>query len=430
MSISSLTDIAAIFRSRISRRSMLAGAGWFAVGTAGCETQREMKTAFQVAGPSMAPTLWGPSVQFSCAACKVPIRVDAEHWKTVRQRVAAVRERGASPPRCWHCGTPVDGDSIAQPTRIEPDVVTVVSPSLARMQQRLDTGDKPLVLLKHEDGIHVKRILAGPGQVVTADESGRLLVDAAPVALSDSPRLPIDIDEQRTGDIPSRWICVDDAWQRDQEGIWSGASLGTKSKSGLVWLVYQHRNVYRGNVVSRVLDDCPANLGIDRRLHPVDDIGLAISIQPQAGVDVGKNQSRSDRRVHVISWTEQGPRVVSQTLPEQPSKIGSLIEVGPTSFRKGSELDASGLNSEGIPELSSKSPIAVGLDPRSVANARDLCLWRSIVWRAPQLSRWELGTDEWFAAGDNVPVSVDSRSWGPIRANQIVGVCEPLTQES
>lgn len=39
------------------------------------------------------------------------------------------------------------------------------------------------------------------------------------------------------------------------------------------------------------------------------------------------------------------------------------------------------------------------------------------VWTAPQ----PLGADECFVLGDNVPVSVDSRHWGPIDRRQIIG---------
>lgn len=35
---------------------------------------------------------------------------------------------------------------------------------------------------------------------------------------------------------------------------------------------------------------------------------------------------------------------------------------------------------------------------------------------------WQLGKDEYFVLGDNSPVSIDSRTWGPIPERLIVGV--------
>lgn len=393
------------------------------MSVAGCETRRETYASYQVAGPSMAPTLWGPSVQFSCNACEVRIRVDAEHWRSIQSRMATSGKPTRSAPRCWHCGTLVDLESASSLTRINPDVVTVVATPARQIQSRLDKGEKPLVVVKREGSMHIKRLLAGPGQIVTADSDGRMFVDGDAIAISDSPRLPIDLDDNRLGEIASRWSSPSGTWRRDQRGIWSGADDNADPDRGIAWLVYEHRNVYRGNVVSRVLDDCPANLGLNRRLSPVDEIGLTFVIQPRDGADA--EVAQADNLVHAMVWTESGIRVVSSSVPDQSDEGGVTIEFTPQDFREDETITETDVATEAMPALSPTSPIAIGLIPRAVVNAQRLQLWRSIAWRAPAQSCWELQADEWFAAGDNVPVSVDSRTWGPVQTDQIVGICQP-----
>ncbi|EMB14316.1 signal peptidase [Rhodopirellula europaea 6C] len=349
--------------------------------------------------------------------------MDAEHWRSVQSRIATSGKPTRSAPRCWHCGKLVDLESASSLTRINPDVVTVVATSARQIQSRLDRGEKPLVVVKREGSVHIKRLLAGPGQIVTADSDGRMLVNGNAIAISDSPHVPIDLDDNRLGKITSRWSSVDNSWWRDQRGIWSGADDNADPVQGIAWLVYEHRNVYRGNVVSRVLDDCPANLGLNRRMNPVDEIGLTFVIQHRGGADAEVVQA--DNLVHVMVWTESGIRIVSSSIPDQSDEGGVTIEFTPQDVREGETITESDLATEAMPALSPTSPIAIGLNPRAVMNAQRLQLWRSIAWRAPAQSRWELQTDEWFAAGDNVPVSVDSRTWGPVQTDQIVGVCQP-----
>ncbi|WDQ18605.1 S26 family signal peptidase [Rhodopirellula sp. P2] len=313
------------------------------------------------------------------------------------------------------------------------DVVTVRPATVAQLQHRLDAGKKPVVVLEHEGQTHLKRILAGPGQQVTSDDRGRLLVDGKLIEASDLPDLPIDIDRRRTGEIASRWSCSHSlAWQRDPEGNGFHAAGTPEPTPGLVWLVYEHRNVYRGDVVSRVFDDCPANMGLDRRLHPVDQVGLTVHLQLRAaGSSEESNHAARDSasgQIHAVAWTDQGVRVVSQQLPRRSNQQSGLIEFEPQAFRKGRRLDQSGLSLTNAPAVSATSPVAIAWSTDSVASVGDLRLWRPIQWRMETLSRWSLQAEEWFVAGDNAPVSVDSRRWGPIHTDQIIGICDPIVR--
>ena len=322
----------------------------------GCRAQPssppEGQNRFRVSGPSMNPTLWDVSFRMNCPNCEIPIRIDASLWE---------RAISTGNAKCWHCGNDLD-PANADFAKVPPDKIHLTETAISKLLP----GD--LVLLKHSiderpNSLHVKRLLAIPGQTVSIDEQLRLLVDGQIPHFKNAPNLLVDSGRYRSD---SRWHPAGDSWWR-----------------------YEHRLVHRGNRPGPILDDYPGNISIDRMLRPVSSISV------QTEMAVGAPPKPLSMIEEIRLWNEP-----------QPQSLG----------------------------LSSENPIAVRLrnhsDPNAISSAiQSLNLYREIVYHVTAPKRVNLAEsypitlakDEFFVVGDNVPLSLDSRSWGPIQRVDLVG---------
>lgn len=424
--------------------------GWLTLNAAsaailigGCRRSEEA-FLFQVAGPSMAPTLWGPTVRFLCPQCSIEHRVDRGVWQSLISQQSGASSRAQSRPLCWHCGhdlSDVDDQLVSQCSSTVLQVRSIQRDELKGMLQKTKEGaaateDSPMVLLRHQGRLHVKRLIAGPGQHVSADLHSRLCVDGRLVASPREVRIPIDQDVLRVGAIRSRWSETvvgpggGAQLERQDDARWVLKPASQEECSGWVWLIYHHRNVYRGNRSSQVLDDCPTNLGLSRRMMPVSSVGLRFRFQRREGSDSGLIASGHDAAagrlqpvVQVMRWTLSGPRM--DLVSDLDRGVLELPPLPLNSVPENSQWDESGLG-DWLPEVTPESPVALGVDRRLFAEISELQLWRRIEYRTAPETSWDLGSDHWFVVGDNVPVSIDSRTWGPIKTSQILGVCTVL----
>ncbi len=399
--------------------ALTAGLGGLAAlrGCGGSQAETGAVSRYRVSGPSMNPTLWGPSRSVRCEICGVTIRID----EAVLAQANANRTAKTSPPssvQCWHCGGSIAGERLIaamQHPPLSPDLVDVT----ACPPTELDAGD--MVLLQHR-GLHIKRLLGKPGQTVSLDESNRLLIDGSKPLFAEMPRVPVDDDRFRDS---SRWYgaAASSHWQRDSDRTWTASG-----DAG--WLVYEHANVYRGNRPSRVLDDYPGNLGVQRPLLPAT--GLTLHFKITAPTD----QRQTEMHVWAAFWTEGGINLQHQLVPVNSEvSIQAQSQVDPpaaSQISNAKELTAISGNS-----LTPERPIGLRLASTNYATVavQDLSVTREVLYRIDPSRRphtypaenssptfpLPLGDDEWFVVGDNVPLSIDSRHWGPIKTHQILG---------
>lgn len=334
----------------------------------------------------MAPTLWGPNAELTCTACDVRWKV---HWQPEQRPQTAVV--------CWNCG-----ESVCIDDAVELPGDRVVIGELSNSSPR--RGD--LVAIAAENWSNeselpnwvVKRVAALPGQTIS-HQSGWLFADDKPLWAVDEAGQPV-------------WIGVhDDSFRRRGQSWWQprdtdpGIGLNERgfvflADSGPTpWLDYRHFAVHDAMRPDVVRDDVPGNATEVRALVPVHSLGVTFTAKATAATEIE----------------------VAFSLGEETTVLRRELPAGKSLQR----IDFDDAAPTNVADASAP-PISIRLRSGQ-ATLTNIVVWRPLRYRIdPRLAAkqtWPivLGADEYYLLGDNVPLSIDSRDWGPIPRRRIVG---------
>lgn len=384
----------------------------------------------------MAPTLLGPHVELTCHACGVRWPV---HWQ------ANLRPSG--PVTCWNCGArvpieravPKPGTAVTLVSRrVDPrppllGELVVIEPPVTFQEPIAADHDGPAEIPRGGTDTGqgagnlwaVKRVVATAGQQLS-QRDGVLLVNGQPIterleqaaaAHPDRVRRPLDIpvhdDRHRPGSTPSRWrplagsappIAVDaDGFRlraRRQDATWTPSA----------WLAYHHQAVHDGLRPDVIRDDFPSNATEVRALQPVDRLTLRLRLDATAGGTVQvlfrlAGQSRSAIR----TWQAGSSHLDFDSAHGEPWNGDASDFPQPDS---------------------TPTPIAIRI-LTDEAKISELVIRRPLQYRIAAADAvkgtWPLRLTEGqlYVLGDNVPLSIDSRQFGPIGVARLVGRIEP-----
>lgn len=370
-----------------------------------------------VAGSSMVPTLLGPHVAVQCERCRHPFNVGGEFAEETSQ---------AACPQCGYSKT-----SLIQLPVLRGDRLVIDRTAFAfRFPQRWE----PVVFSSPADAgnLVVKRVVGLPGETIQLRKgeiwiNGRITKKSFSTqrALRHLVHLETSAAQRWQGD---GWTRNDEAWKCESQDDWQ-------------WLSYVPPEE------NPITDDLAYNAGLTRRLFAVRDLCLATRLRVLGDGLFGTRINDGEQVWEIHLWPTSGKLELrsggtllsskklspESTLALQAGEV--LLEISSIDQQLLVAIDGRleftyrrGVANKLTGRRNSRPLFSVGARTLTL-NLLDLRIYRDAYFASREESLnldgpmvpITLGEREIYVLGDNVPVSLDSRQWGPLPLRFLVG---------
>ncbi len=371
-----------------------------------------------VAGSSMAPTLRGAFARANCPSCHTQFDVGAEF---------AERTEYAACPQCGLARVPLAALPLHRGDRLWIDRTA--------WHWRTPRRWEVVVLRQPEDGsqLCIKRVVALPGETVWLS-GGEVWVNGkiAVKPLADQYAMRQLVDR---GTTPQRWKAeTAHAWHW-AKGAWQHTP---KERGKLDWLRYSRKNR------KPITDEVAYNAGLSRKLNRVCDLMLSANLRVRGeGVFVLESHDGQQTTRVTIRPSDGSLRLgnlkknlwsgfLSPTASQQIRQ--GKVQLVFSNFDRQLLLAINGRVellyplSTDAPPAGTAPPFAIGVQGLA-ASLDTLTLYRDVYhgrhavgMRPPTPDvPTQLAENEYFVLGDNGPISIDSRVWGPVPEHLLLG---------
>lgn len=369
-----------------------------------------------VSGSSMAPTLRGESINACCPRCEMSFDVGAEY--TTLTAFAAC-------PRCAEPQVPLNTLPVRSSDRLWIDRTAFAW----RSPQRWD------VVVSHSphdaEQLCVKRIVGLPGESIQLTH-GNIWVNGNVLRKTLAEQIAMRQTVYTTEGVHPRWKPQDENAWHWQEGRWQYEANQVEDER---WLRYLH---LQGQPVT---DDSSYNAGVSRKLNRVRDFMLCGNLRMTGGgtlalkIDDGRNvyqatvhpssgTVRFDTNGKTLKSVRLSATVCDQLLAGKPTELVYSNFDRQLLLAFDGKVELLYPLDEGLPPKGTSEPAAIGARGGEIA-LEGLTLYRAIFYGNPRLENsagaLQLKPAEYFLLGDNAPISVDSRSWGPVPGRLLLG---------
>lgn len=417
--------------------AMLAAAGLYA---------SERWVPFVVVSGSMANTLLGPHRQLKCGDCG--------HRYACGADLPAMPERRSLCPNCGAVGLPLERAAVHRGERLVVDTHAFRHRAPRRWELAVfsPAGGSPSSCVKRIVGLPGERIEVRDGDIY-ADG----VIQRKPLATQRALSVLVHDDRCRPADLPTRW-------RPDHANSGWLASGGTycyapsPENPRRDWLTYHHARRRPGEPATGDETPIADSHGYNQggpilSSHAVHDVMLTarISAAGSSRIDwlITDGRSRFTVSHHIgkkhIVVRQDGRQLATGAAPadlaatnETQTIVDTVVELSLCDQQLSYALN--GVVVIEVPFVAIEAPFRPTASPLAVsveggaATISDLCVWRDIYYyddcyqsdvsgAAPSTGARLLAPDEYFALGDNVAVSRDSRSWphAALRCGNLIG---------
>ncbi len=370
-----------------------------------------------VSGSSMVPTLRGKYVVAHCPRCEMLFDVGAEF---------AAHTTFAACPRCTEPFVRL----TALPFQAS-DRLWIDRTAFARRAPR--RWEVAVWVCPHDAAqLCVKRVVGLAGESVFFAE-GDVWVNGEILRKSLAEQSVLRQVVHVADGIVPRWKAQNGAAWRWQEVRWQCQADEDGEEH---WLQYAQ---LKGQPVT---DDSSYNAGVSRRLNRVRDfmLGGKLRVAGEAAValeiDDGQHVYRAivQPSEEAIRFEQEGELLMQGHLSAlicDQLQAGEPVEIVFSNFDRQLLLALGGHVELEFPLPEGKSPTVGSAEPVAVGawggmvSLEGLALYRDVYYDSPTMRNAadavSLGRGEYFLLGDNAPISVDSRRWGPVPGRLLLG---------
>ncbi len=373
----------------------------------------------------MFPALKGQHYPMDCDDCGFHFAIDAT--STPRSGEAV----------CPNCGYPHNSfaDLNVRPSdryRLLPSPSDLNRWDLAGIRMPQQTGVGPRA---------VKRIVGLPGERIeirggNVFADGQLLVK--PLAVQRQMLVPVFDSQHVPPNSPvPRFTTADEGlpWQRQASGDWILTS--TSGPTASPWFTYRHLRGYRHRgdryQYAPIEDSYGYNQNVARSLHDVDEVMVTINVNCE---------KKSPLAIRLVTHCQQIDTLIDfehqrlwlaidsqrHTIPFPDNRTPKSVALAHwdseiTILLNDQAIGRFPLSNTSVPTTEDR-PLEISLGFVGTDRLPRIRLHRDIhyfVDPPTQLAVWQLRENEYFLLGDNVPVSVDSRRYGPVQRSQMIG---------
>ena len=379
----------------------------------------------------MAPTLPGEHFRIQCGDCQFCFNIDANNFPKSNRAVC---------PNCGFSKNSFKTNSVLPPAKA--NIIT------GRPINRWD-----LVAFRRpgSDGIEneliIKRVVGMPGEKVQI-ENGEVVIDGRIIAKPDrvlhSVKIPVfDSMYRPENAVVQRWKNeqVASSWQAGGKGWRFAGKLGQRQATD--WMLYQHIRGYRHSGIREkvfpIEDSYAFNQNVARQLHAIDEVLLNVEAKLNDTAELTLQMQIEDRlaeatvsrnRIALSLRNKDGQILDSQNREQELLSASSTVQLSNFDGWLVLAVDAVPQAKLALPQtFNGRLQLRIGaangeINLDRIQVFRDIVYLKSTSRGAQPVGRIHLSDDQYFLLGDNSPISIDSRSLGPVARGLIVGTVE------